>query len=227
MYPDVSWCISNVSYMLCYIRREYMYLDILHVSQRSPRYIFGIHIRYNRIHVSCALPWCHTGYISGYIKIRVSWTLHHDTSRYIKILNHDTCILDASSGPRWIHTRYAWGYMQDTCMIHARLIKDKCICIGSRIHEEYMRDTSKIHARYMYLILSYVSWEVRIWDAGYMRDTCEIHVSARVIKIHAGYIQDTWWDTCISNASRERCIWYEGDMRDTCKIHAGYMYPQR
>jgi hypothetical protein len=72
-----------------------------------------------------------------------------------------------------------------------------------------------------------VSREVRIWDSGYMRDTCEIHVSARVIKIHLGYIRNTWWDTCISNASRERCIWYEGDMRDTCKIHARYMYPQR
>ena len=82
-----------------------------------------------------------------------------------------------------------------------------------------------------YKITIHVSWmrhdEVRIWDARYIRDTCEIHVSARVIKIHAGYIQDTWWDTCISNASRERCIWYElrhaGYMRDTCGIHAGHV----
>ena len=34
-------------------------------------------------------------YISGYIKIHVSWNLHHDTSRYTEIQNHDTCILDA------------------------------------------------------------------------------------------------------------------------------------
>ena len=35
-----------------------------------------------------------------------------------------------------------------------------------------------------------------------MRDTCEIHVSSEVIKIHAGY------------------------MRNTCGIHRGYMYMQ-
>jgi hypothetical protein len=86
-----------------------------------------------------------------------------------------------------------------------------------------------------YKITIHVSWmrhdEVRIWDARYIRDTCEIHVSARVIKIHAGSIQDTWWDTCISNASRERCIWYElrhaGYMRDTCgtRISGVWGYP--
>ena len=48
---------------------------------------FGIHIRYIKIHVSWALPWCHTGYMSGYIRIRVSWTLHHDTSGYTEIQN--------------------------------------------------------------------------------------------------------------------------------------------
>ena len=71
-------------------------------------------------------------------------------------------------------------------------MRDKCICIGSRIHEGYMRDISKIHARYMYFICilrgTYLRCRIH---AGYMRDTCEIHVSARVIKIHAGYIQDT------------------------------------
>jgi hypothetical protein len=42
---------------------------------------------------------------------------HDDTSGYnqdtIRI-HHDTCILDASSEPRWIHTRYA----RDTQQIH-------------------------------------------------------------------------------------------------------------
>ena len=46
---------------------------------------------------------------SGYpaVLIHVFWTLHHDTSGYTETQNHDTCILDASSEPRWIHTRYA------------------------------------------------------------------------------------------------------------------------
>ena len=113
MYPEgytlsVSRCISNVSLHALLIPRECMYLDILHVFYTYPK---GVHymytfwdthhdIRYNKIHVSCALPWCHTGYISRYIRIRVSWTLHHDTSYdtsgYTEIQNHDTCILDAS-----------------------------------------------------------------------------------------------------------------------------------
>ena len=50
---------------------------------------------------SCALPSCHTGYMSGYIRIHVSWTLHHDLSGYTEIQNHDTCGIHA-------------GYMRDT-----------------------------------------------------------------------------------------------------------------
>ena len=61
------------------------------------------------------------------------------------------------------------GYMQDTYIIHARLIKDKCICSGSRIHKGYMRDFSKIHigirVSQMYLE-RYVSE---------MQDTCGKH----------------------------------------------------
>ena len=95
--------------MLSYIPREYMYLDILHVFYTYPKRVqdtFRIHIKYIKIHVSCALPSCHTGYMSGYIRIHVSWTLHHDTSGYTEIQNHDTCGIHA-------------GYMRDTCGIHA------------------------------------------------------------------------------------------------------------
>ena len=43
-----------------------------------------------------------------------------------------------------------------------------------------------------------------------MQDTCGIHVSSEVIKIHAGYMRDT-------------CGIHAGYMRDTCGIHAGYL----
>jgi len=62
-----------------------MYLNILHVFYTYPKGVqdtFEIDVSYIKIHVSCALPWCHTGYISRYIRIHVSWTLHQDTSRY-------------------------------------------------------------------------------------------------------------------------------------------------
>ena len=61
-----------------------------------------------------------------------------------------------------------------------------------------------------------------------MRDTCEIHVSARGIKIHAGYIRDPCRIHLSSEAItihtryiRDSCAEY---MRNTCGIHAGYAY---
>ena len=137
--------------MLCYIPREYMYLDILHVFYTYPKRVqdtFRIHIKYIKIHVSCALPSCHTGYMSGYIRIHVSWTLHHDTSGYTEIQNHDTCILDAS----------CMTTLQDTIRIH----HDTCILDASSeprwIHTRYARDTLQIHSRY-------VSWARSICPA--------------------------------------------------------------
>ena len=110
----------------------------------------------------------------------ISDTVHQDTcilraslvSHWIHIRIHqDTCILDSSS--RYIRIHVSWtlrpsraGYTQDTLRTYMR---DKCICIGSRIHEGYMRETSKIHARYMYLIC--------ILRGTYLR-----------CKIHAGYM---------------------------------------
>ena len=130
--------------------------------------------------------------------------------RYIKI--HVSWTLP------WCHTGYISGYIR--------------IRVSWTLHHDTSYDTSGYTEiqNHDTCILD-ASWRGTYLrckiHSEYIRDTCEIHVSARVIKIHAGYIQDTWWDTCISNASRERCIWYEGDMRDTCKIHARYMYPQR
>ena len=93
MYPDVSCkdtCIltyPDVSqmYLTCSVTFEENMFALLYTYPKGVQDTFGIHIRYIRIHVSCALPWCHTGYISGYIRIRVSWTLLHDTSRYTEI----------------------------------------------------------------------------------------------------------------------------------------------
>ena len=68
----------------------------------------------------------------------------------------------------------------------------------------YMLDTSGIHARYMmrYMYLKCIEREMYLIcrrHAGYMRDTCRIHVSSEAITIHTGYI------------------------RDSCGIHAEYM----
>ena len=94
MYPECIYSISNASKMLCYIPREYMYLDILHVFYTYPKRnekrvqdTFRIHIGYIKMHVhhvSCSLPMCHTGYIRDTCILESS-------SRYIKIQNYDTC----------------------------------------------------------------------------------------------------------------------------------------
>ena len=71
--------------MLCYIRREYTYLDILHVFYTYPKLVqdtFGIHIRYIKIQQ----------YLARFLGVTL------DT--YIKIhlkIHQDTCILDSSS----------------------------------------------------------------------------------------------------------------------------------
>ena len=168
------------------------------------------------LHVSC--------------RIHVSWVYPDVSQMYLKCsvtFQENTCILTF-------------------CMYFTRIPNQSKIHFG--IHIRYIKihvsarflcvtlDTQQDTSRYIRIHVSWTlcqiihqnttGYKITI-HVSWMRDTCEIHVSARVIKIHAGYIQDTWWDTCISNASRERCIWYEGDMRDTCEIHARYMYPQR
>jgi hypothetical protein len=196
----VSWyfaCILHVSqtsprYILGYISdtSRYMYLGrflgvTLDTYQDTSGYVYlglfiTIHLMIHQdtprykitIHVSWTLPWCHTGYISGYIRIRVSWTLHHDTSYdtsgYTEIQNHDTCILDAS-----------WRGTYLRCKIHSGYMRDTCICKGDQ-------DTCGIHPRYMmrYMYLKCIQREMYlIWietcgiHAGYMRDTCGTRIS--------------------------------------------------
>jgi hypothetical protein len=132
-YPDVSQM-----YLTCSVtfQENTCILTFCMYFTRIPKESnihFGIHIRYIKTHVSCALPWCHTGYISRYIRIRVSWTLD--------------------------------------------------ITIHLMVHQDTHRDTK---SRYMYNL-----GRVMTRYVCEMQDTCEIHVSARVIKIHAGYIRDT------------------------------------
>jgi hypothetical protein len=185
-----------------------MYLDILHAFYTYPKRVqdtfWDTHHRYIKIHVSCALPWCHTVYISRYIRIRLYLGL---------FMIHDTSLYDTSGfTPRYmykitIHVSWTRHYLR--CKIHAGYMRDTCICKGDQdtcgihprftcisnasresdvsdmkeacgIHARYLRDTCEIHARYM-------------------RVTCEIHVSSEVIKIHAGY------------------------MRNTCGTHAGHV----
>jgi len=203
---------------------------------------FRIHIRYIKIHVSWALAWCHTGYISRYITIRVSWILYHDTSRYTEIQNHDTCILDAS----WrIYVGYMQGFMRDTCGIHVSAVVPGYIDDTCGIHQGYiMRDMylkcmqrgtylrCKIHARYMQdtCILRGDQDTYRIhpryikkYIVRYMYLNCirrEMYLIWRdTCGIHAGYMRDT----CGIHVSSVVIKIHAGHMRDTCGIHAGYM----
>jgi len=203
---------------------------------------FRIHIRYIKIHVSWALAWCHTGYISRYITIRVSWILYHDTSRYTEIQNHDTCILDAS----WrIYVGYMQGFMRDTCGIHVSAVVPGYIDDTCGIHQGYiMRDMylkcmqrgtylrCKIHARYMQdtCILRGDQDTYRIhpryikkYIVRYIYLNCirrEMYLIWRdTCGIHAGYMRDT----CILSGNQDTCWTHARYMRDTCGIHAGYI----
>ena len=76
MYPN------NLSYMLCYIPREYMYLGILHgilhvhVTQRSPRYIWDTH----QIHQYTCM------YLMRFLDVTLdTYQLYQDTSGYMHL----------------------------------------------------------------------------------------------------------------------------------------------
>jgi hypothetical protein len=170
--------------MPCYIPREYMYLDILHVFHTYPKRVQDTFWETHQIHQdTCILG---ASLVSHWIHVRihqdtVSWTLHHDTSGYTEIQNHDTCILDGIHAgynlkriPRIYPVRYVTE-IQDTCEIHSRYIRDTCICRGDQ-------DTCGIHLKY---IMRYMYPEIDVSDmketcaihARYMQDTCSIHVS--------------------------------------------------
>ena len=158
--------------------------------------------------------------MSGYIKIHVSWTLHHDTSRYTEIQNHDTCILDASwcwhglivSESQVLQVNELVE-MHGSCPRPLHLLCARpCSCckVGTparrnarEIHEGYMRDTCGIHAGY--IRDTCICRGSRIHE-GYMRDTSKIHIGIHVFQMYP-----------------ER---YVSEMQDTCGIQARYMYLQ-
>jgi hypothetical protein len=222
MYPSCILmylkCILNALLHSKRIHVSWYFACILHVSQTSPRYILG--------YISDTSRYMYLGRFLG-----VTLDTYQDTSGYVYLglfitihlmIHQDTLRIHRDTKSRYMYLGRFLGVTLDTYQDTSGYVY---LGLFITIHLMIHQDTPR------YKITIHVSWmrhdEVRIWDARYIRDTCEIHVSARVIKIHAGYIQDTWWDTCISNASRERCIWYElrhaGYMRDTCGIHAGHV----
>ena len=172
MYPD---CILIVSWSVVKTRPRYMYRDFVSrcILMYRDEESMKIHVSWwadVSWYVSYALPWCHTGYISRYIRIHVSWTLHQ--SRYIKIhrdtKSRYTCILDAS----WRHFKIQSGYIK----IHARLIKDTC---GINVSAVVRGFTWGTHAGYMYFQDTYIGIRVsqRYLEryVSEMQDTCGIH----------------------------------------------------
>ena len=109
---------------------------------------FGIHVRFIKIHVYWALPWCHTGYISGYIEIHAGYM-------YLQIGNQETCGIHMRyiGKHEWIHvsqmpperdvSEMQSGYiLGETCGIHAGYM---CTCIiSSRVIKIHL-DTCKMH----------------------------------------------------------------------------------
>ena len=111
-YPDVSCmypggymylecilmrCISNVSDKPCYISREYMYLDILHVFHTYPKRVQDTFWDTHQIHHdTCILD---ASLVSHWIHVRI---------------HQDTCILDSSSRYITIHQDTYAGYIWDT-----------------------------------------------------------------------------------------------------------------
>ena len=172
--------------MPCYIPREYMYLDILHVFYTYPKRVQDTFWDTYQIHQdTCILD---ASLVSHWIHIRI---------------HQDTCILDSSSRyilwyirihrdtkSRYMYlgcvmTRYV-SEMQDTFGIHARYMY---LQVG---WSRYMRDTSKIHDE---IHVSQMHPEKDVSDmketcgirAGYMQHTCILEGNQDTYGIHMGY----------------------------------------
>ena len=122
--------------MLCYIPREYMYLDILHVFYTYPKPVQDTFWDTHQIHQdTCILlasyvsHWIHNKIhqdTSGYMYLGLFVTIHEDTTRY-KITIHVS----------WMRHDDTSGYIQDTsrymylgCFVRAALdthkIRSRC-----------------------------------------------------------------------------------------------------
>ena len=153
MYPEgytylecILMYLKCILHALLHSKRIHMYLDILHVFYTYPKRVqdtFGIHNRYIKIHVSCSLCWCHTGYISRYIRnrIRVSWT------RAIRVPTCapacPVCVLcvPAPPGVFFYHTELSVPNYQsvprmctDYCGARARATPD--VCLAASLHSD-------------------------------------------------------------------------------------------
>ena len=106
------------------------------------------------------VPAAKSRYRYRYMYLGRVMTKLQDTFR----IHHATCIFEASSEPRWIHTRYSreshCRYIQDTypwlvpsALLPKELKSLRLFVAGVGLHLSEMQDTCGIHA-------------------GYMRDTC-------------------------------------------------------
>ena len=143
------------------------------------------------------------------ITIHVSWMRHDDTSGYIPQIHHDTCILDASSEPRWIHTRY----VRDAIQIRSRYVSRYPLgsfylpcCPRSSEGDPPLRHSipneSKIHfGIHMRYIKIHVSCSLPMCHTGYITGYIRIHVSWTLRHNTSRYIRIQNHDTCILDAS--------------------------
>ena len=112
--------------MLCYIRREYKYLDILHVLYTYPKAESKIHLEYisdtsGYMYLARFLGVTLDTYqdTSGYVYLGLFITIHQDTPRFMQ----DTC-------------KIHHGYMQDTSYMYLQWFEDT---LG--IHAGYIQST--------------------------------------------------------------------------------------
>ena len=102
--------------MLCYISREYMYLDILHVFYTYPKRVqdtFGIHIRYiKNMYLMRFLDVTLDKYQDTSMYLGLVITIHQDTPRYKNTIHVSWTRHDDTSG--YNQDRKHAGYVRDT-----------------------------------------------------------------------------------------------------------------
>ena len=120
-------------------------------------------------------------------------------------IHHDTCILDASSEPRWIHTRY----VRDAMQIRSGYVSwARSICPAAQGAEgdpplrHSIPNESKIHfGIHIRYIKIHVSCSLPMCHTGYITRYIRIHVSWTLRHNTSRYIRIQNHDTCILDAS--------------------------
>ena len=153
-------------------------------------------------------------YLGFFITIHQGCTPRDTKSRYMHLgrvmmtlqdtirIHHDTCILDASSEPRWIHIRIHTRYARGTLQIHLGYVSWTRSILSSMYPQHVSCMYLDYLRRYMYpACILHVFRMSPSYQIHLSLDEFEIHVH-----VHVSHYVSWMYPTCISITLADTCI---------------------